>query len=143
MKQYGFSNYKYWVTPYGVNDKYIVDLAKNHGMECLMNCPAGIHTQEGFITPYGNVSRWDIPRCIFGNYVGNDDFLHRIIDNAYTSHGWVIIVSHVNSWGDNVEAMGTRLSNLIQYCIDKGMEIVPFPVAFEEYRSSFLLNELL
>lgn len=142
IRQYGFSNYKYWVTPYGVNDKYIVDLAKNHGMECLLNCPGG-YNQEGFVSPYGNISRWNIPRLIFGNYENNDDLIHHVIQGAKATSGWVVIVSHVNSWGSNVDAMTTRLSNLIQYCIDEGVEIVPFPVGYEEYRSAFLLNELL
>lgn len=142
IREYGFSNYKYWVTPYGVNDKYIVDLAKNHGMQCLLNCPTGKREQHGFVTPYGNVSRWNIPRVIFGNYTGNDDKIHESLQNAKAVNGWVIIVSHVNSWGSAVDEMGTRLSNLVQYCIDEGIEIVPFPVGFEEYRASFLLNEL-
>lgn len=142
IREYGFSNYKYWVTPYGVNDKYIVDLAKNHGMQCLLNCPSGGREQHGLVTPYGNVSRWNIPRVIFGNYNGNDDRIHEVLQNAKLVNGWAIIVSHVNSWGSAVEEMGTRLSNLVQYCIDEGIEIVPFPVGFEEYRASFLLNEL-
>lgn len=142
MQEYGFSNYRQWVSPYGVNNKFVVDLCRNHGMECLLNCPSGTHTQESYVTPYGNVDRWNIPRCIFGNYNGNDEFLHRVIDNTYISHGWLIIVSHVNSWGSNVEDMGSRLSNLIQYCIDKGMEIVPFSVGFDMYRSVFMLNDM-
>lgn len=141
MREYGFSNYKYWVTPYGVNDKFIVDLAKNHGMECLLNCPS-IYAQEGFITPYGNVSRWNIPRVIFGNYTNNDTWLHRAILGAKEANGWVIIVSHVNSWGDNVATMTSRLNDLIDYCVDEGLEIVPFPVAYEEYRAAFLMQEL-
>lgn len=141
IREYGFSNYKYWVTPYGVNDKYIQDLAKNHGMQCLINCPS-VYEQHGFVTPYGNVSRWNIPRIIFGNYMGNDDKIHATLQAAKVANGWTIIVSHVNSWGNNVETMGTRLSNLIQYCLDEGIEIVPFPVAFEEYRAAFLMNEL-
>ena len=142
IREYGFSNYKYWVTPYGVNDKYIVDLAKNHGMQCLLNCPSSGREQHGLVTPYGNVSRWNIPRVIFGNYNGNDDRIHEVLQNAKLVNGWVIIVSHVNSWGSAVDEMGTRLSNLVQYCMDEGIEIVPFPVGFEEYRASFMLNEL-
>lgn len=155
IKNYGFSNYRYWVTPYGVNDNYIQDLAKNHGMECLLNCPSA-YAQEGFVSPYGNVSRWNIPRVIFGNYSNNDAFLHRVIQSAKAANGWVIIVSHVNSWGwgavnpeteeraetDATNNMKNRLLALIQYCLDEGIEIVPFSVAFEEYRAAFLMNEL-
>jgi hypothetical protein len=145
IRTMGFSNYKYWVTPYGVNDKYIQDLAKNHGMQCLFNCPS-IYAQEGYVSPYGNVSRWNIPRVIFGNWTMNDKWLHRAIQGAKAANGWVVIVTHVNSWGaDGSEtniALGNRLSALIQYCLDEGLEIVSAPVAFEEYRAAFYMNEL-
>lgn len=158
IREYGFSNYKYWVTPYGVNDKFIVDLAKNHGMQCLLNCPSR-YAQEGVITPYGNVSRWNIPRVIFGNYhtdeawAAQNTWLHRAIREAKAANGWVIIVSHVNSWGwtrsgdqrlenDDVLKMKAHLNDLIDYCQSEGLEIVPFPVGFEEYRASFYMNEL-
>ena len=145
IKTMGFSNYKYWVTPYGVNDKYIQDLAKNHGMQCLFNCPSA-YAQEGYVSAHGNVSRWNIPRVIFGNWTTNDAWLHRAIQGAKAAKGWVIIVSHVDSWGaagsESNIALGNRLSALIQYCLDEGLEIVPAPVAFEEYRASFMLNEL-
>jgi hypothetical protein len=145
IRTMGFSNYKYWVTPYGVNDKYIQDLAKNRGMQCLFNCPS-IYAQEGYVSPYGNVSRWNIPRVIFGNWTMNDTWLHRAIQGAKAANGWVVIVTHVNSWGaDGSEtniALGNRLSALIQYCLDEGLEIVSAPVAFEEYRAAFYMNEL-
>ena len=145
MATLGFSNYKYWVTPYGVNDKFIQDLAKNHGMQCLFNCP-NKYEQQGFVAPSGNVSRWNIPRAIFGNYSYNDDLLHRVIQGAKAANGWAIIVSHVNAWGaDGSETnitLGNRLTNIIQYCIDEGLEIVPATVGFEEYRAMFLMNEL-
>lgn len=144
MREYGFSNYRQWVTPFGVNDKYIVDLAKNHGMECIMTCPS-TYAQEGFVTPYGNVSRWNIPRIIFyqnaEGTTSNDDMLHRVIDNAILSKGWVVIVSHVNSWGAG-DTMDTRFRALINYCIDSGAEIVPETVAFENYRAAFMAQEL-
>lgn len=158
IREYGFSNYKYWVTPYGVNDKFIVDLAKNHGMQCLLNCPSRL-AQEGVITPYGNVSRWNIPRVIFGNYhtdeawAAQNTWLHRAIREAKAANGWVIIVSHVNSWGwtrsgdqrlenDDVLKMKAHLNDLIDYCQSEGLEIVSFPVGFEEYRAAFYMHEL-
>lgn len=142
IREYGFSNYRQWVTPYGVNDKFIVDLAKSHGMECLLNCPSR-YSQNMFVTPYGNVSRWNIPRAIFIESGTNEATLKRIIDNCILSNGWLTIVSHVNSWGSSVDLMRQRMVDLLQYCIDAGAEIVPFSVGFEEYRSVFALNDLM
>ena len=71
------------------------------------------------------------------------DHIKATIHDAINVNGWVTIVSHVNSWGDAKDQMTAWFKEIIEYCKDNGAEIVPFPIAFEEYRSVFMLNELL
>lgn len=144
MAEYGFSAYNYWVTPYGVNDKFIVDLAKAHGMKCLFNCPTGNFYQHGYVSATGNADRWNISRPIMTLAGGatQDGLLHSIVDACVADKGWLTIVTHANSWG-NTDKMDTRLANMVQYCLDAGMEVTSVPVAFETFYPVFLLNELL
>lgn len=145
MATFGFSNYKYWVTPYGVNEKFIVDLAKENGMQCIMNCP-NAYSQVGFVTPYGNVNRWDIPRVIYGKFGGvlNTAAVNRHIDRAAACGAWIIVVSHANGWGRGYtpNEFDDGLGAIVEHCQTLGVEIVPFQVAFEDYRAVFMLNEL-
>lgn len=157
MAGYGFSNYKYWVTPFGAFDKFLVDLAKEAGMNCLITCPSE-YNDNTVLTPYTNISRWRIPRFILGGY-RNHAPCKSFIDSAVSKHGWLVIVTHVNSFtnppkkydgyvptAEEIAAYKAlredELRTIVQYAKNSGCGITNFAQTFETYRPVFMLNEL-
>lgn len=138
MQEFGFSSYKYWVAPYGVDDEEIITIPKRHGMNCLLTMG-----QHGHVTPT-NCDRWHIPRCSLDPSRISDVGVQKYkdaIDACVADNGWLVIVTHVNEW-DNTTTMDDALSTVIQYAIDSGMEVKNIPDAFETYKPFFYMSEL-
>ena len=140
MNGYGFSNFKYWVTPYGVNDDFIQHLAQTHGMKCLLNCPTVNYVTSSYISTANNVNRWNIPRLSY-EPSSSDTKFHKIAEACADNKGWLSIVTHANTWG-NTTTMDDKLTAFIRYCKNLGYRIVSVPEAFSKFEPMFLLNEL-
>lgn len=127
MEAFGFSNYKYWVSPYGVYDAAMQNLAKKYGMECLIS-----YNKNSFIGEGGNCSRFNIPRYAL-SATGDNNLPHIMdaIDACVMENGWIIITTHVNEWDGQYDEMSQKVSDLIQYALDNGMEIVTFEEGYE------------
>ena len=133
MEQFGFSDYLYWVSPYGVFDPEMQELAKKYGMECLVS-----YNKNAFITE-GNCDRFNIPR--YSLSASGDTTLPKImeaINACCLANGWIIVTTHVNEWGGQVDEMSQTLSDLIQYALDSGMEVVSFAEGYERAQDWFL-----
>jgi len=139
FREYGFVTDRHWVTPYGVNDLDIRNLAKSHSMESLIKMSSGLTSGE-ILTPYGKCDRWDVPRYTFSAASSSARY-EALIDTCVETNGWLLIVSHVNTWGDSTD-LDTKMANHIQYAIDAGVAVVSYPEAYEDFKSSFYLNEL-
>lgn len=140
MHEYGFSAYKYWVTPYGVCDDFIKSLAKTHDLPCLFTMSGKI-TDNSFVNINGNCNRYAIPR-ISVSTTSNQSRTKRVIDSCIAANGWLTIVTHANTWGDTTTT-DEKLAEIIQYCIDNGAEIVSVPEAYNIYEPYFKWAELL
>lgn len=142
-KKVGFNSAKYWVTPYGVNDQFIQNLAKEADMECLLTCPTSTYTSNAIITLGSNVKRYNMPRCIFLSDTNNDWQIKMLIDGCAADKGMLVIVTHVNSWPSAmVEANTARLTGLIQYAKAAGCKIQNFMTAYQTFKPLLMLNEL-
>lgn len=139
MYKYGFSNYKYWVTPYGVDDEFIQSLAKTHGMKCLFTMSGNLNNNT-FVTRNGNTNRFNIPRISISNQ-SNQNRTKYIIDALSETDGWLIIVTHANTWGETTH-VDDKVSEVIEYILSKGIKIESVPQAFKEMETSFFLYDL-
>lgn len=139
IQQYGFQNYKHWVTPYGVNDKDIRNLAKEAGMESLIKMSLTMTSGE-ILTPYGQLDRWNVPRITISAASSVAKY-ESLVDACVQNNGWLLCVTHVNTW-NNTTMMDTKLSDAIQYALTAGASVVSYPEAFEDFRALFYLNEL-
>lgn len=136
MQELGFNNYKFWVTPYGVDDEEIQNMAKELGMECLISMGNNSYISRGY------ADRWSIPRYSVSASSVNSD-TKAAMDACAEEKGWINIVTHVNAWGDTPEVdVAAKLREIIEYAIEKGYEITSFPQAFERWRAAFLMHEL-
>lgn len=143
-KEVGFNSSRYWVTPYGVNDKFIQNLAKEADMECLLSCPTSTYACNAIIGYGSNVSRWNMPRFIFLSDTDNDWQGRMMIDGCAASGGWVVFVTHVNSWpAGSVTELTARLKGLIQYAKAAGLRVANFNEAYKTFEPLLRINELM
>ena len=139
MQQYGFSAYKYWVTPYGVDDAFIQSLARTHDMKCLFTM-SGAVIDNSFVNINGNCNRFNIPRLSLST--GSDmNRTKRVIDGCIAAKGWLTLVTHANTWGSGTTG-DERLAEIIEYCINNGAEIMSVPEAFSLMEPYFRWREL-
>lgn len=138
MESSGFTAYKYWVAPYGVDDAEILTIPRRHGFNCLITMG-----QFGHISP-ANCDRWHIPRWHLSpaefSARGLNSF-KQVVDSCIADYGWLIVVTHCNEW-DATTTMDTALADAAQYAIDAGMDVRNFPDAFEIFKPFFYANEM-
>ena len=147
MRQFGFTNYDYWVSPFGVNDREMQDMCRRHGAKCLISTYNNTFIRANGMTGSGVAERYNIPRCSLGH---NDERypnfpisnLKAQIDACASSNGWLVITTHVNEWGSTTQG-DDRLREIIQYAKDHGFAFKSFAEAFEERLPMFYLSEIL
>ena len=159
MREFGFLSWKYWITPYGVNNEFMQSLAKQYGMKCLAAFQSRKTHLMSYVTRSGNASRWNIPRVPYPYdashaipnaeafpYTQADVRLKQIIDACVIDKGWLIITTHVNAWPEDPTEraqMVDYFKALIAYAQTAGMEVVPFQVGFETFRPYMDMHDLL
>lgn len=96
MQSAGFTDYQYWVTPYCKDTDGIQSMARKWGMKCAL---AGGNTYEPADDTYG---RYALRRAAFG--VDDDsssitlEQLHSIAQDAAGNSGWLIVMTHFETW---------------------------------------------
>lgn len=143
FKQIGFNSARYWVTPYGVDDQFIQNLAKEADMECLLSCPTSTYAGNSVLSLGSNVKRYNMPRAIMLSDTDNDWQIKTLIDGCASAPGMLVIVTHVNSWAAADVATNTaRLTGLIQYAKAAGCKVQNFMTAYQTFKPLLMLNEL-
>ena len=124
MQQAGFISGNIWVTPYGVNDEQIRDLARSLGFDGLISTLNYTPVIHGITDRY-NIPRYSIERSTDMIKVGMD---------ACTKYGgWVIVTSHAYNWGDNADTYKSKIAELVDYADEIGMKTVNVQEGFETF----------
>lgn len=120
MKQYGFTDYKFWCTPYGVWDEQIRNLARKWGFECTVSSG-----QTGYETTKAKHGRYALWRMSFESEDKDGSLtltqIKEEIDNASLENGWVLITTHMgeSAWANSYD----RFAELVNYAKSKGFEV--------------------
>ena len=120
MTEFGLSDWKFWISPYGSYDEDMQTLAKKWGMECLVSI--GQNTYE---STKADISRFNISRVGFNQEdTGSVSFseLKTIIDDASVNSGWVLVGTHMNTW-DSSKGYD-RFDELVTYAKSKGLKFM-------------------
>lgn len=134
-KELGFQNADLWVTPYGVQDTEIQNLAKELGLECLISMSNNTIISEDYR------NRWCIPRYSIST-TNDQDYLKEQMRTAVEKGGWINIVTHVNSWTSaDYEMMKNKVRKIIAYAKEIGLEIGTFGKCYNEWKSVLYENE--
>lgn len=152
MREIGFLDYDYWVSPYGVMDAEIASMCKRHGSKCLMSTYNNTYIQlSGLNGKNESVNRYALPRCSFGNnseqYAPGFtlDKLKEQIDACVLSNGWIIVTSHAAQWGeayDDTQTPDEALASIIQYALNAGCTVKTFAEAYAERNSILMVNDI-
>lgn len=115
----GFVNCKFWVTPYGVSQKCLQQLARKWGMECLVTT-----AKKEFNRTDGKFSRYEIQRS--GLNAADTGALSQaelieLADKCAAENGWLLVNTHItDGWNKDF----TRINEFISHCKEKGFEFM-------------------
>ena len=115
----GFVDYKFWVTPYGVAQDCLKNLARKWGMECLITT-----AKKEYNGSDGKYSRYEIQRS--GLNAGDTGTLTQeqllaLADQCADANGWLLINTHItDGWNGDF----TRITDFITHCKEKGFEFM-------------------
>ena len=126
MTEFGLSDWKFWISPYGSNDADMQALAKKWGMNCLVSIG-----QKTYESTKSDVSRFNISRVGFNQEdTGSVTFteLKTIIDDAAINNGWVLVGTHMNTW-DSSKGYD-KFDELVTYAKSKGLKFMTLNEAF-------------
>lgn len=129
--QYGLQT-NHVVSPYGVSFTDIVNLYRSFGFESMISMEYGCAVPvQGF--------RYNMPRSSSTNTDSNTTRNKWIIDQIKETGGWLILVTHANTWSD--DSYANELRKVLQYAINNGVQIKTYT---EEYnrRKDDLLSAL-
>ena len=134
-RELGFQNADLWVTPYGVQDTEMQNLAKELGLECLISMSNNTIISEDYR------NRWCIPRYSIST-TSDQDYLKEQMRTAVEKGGWINIVTHVNSWtSGDYEMMKNKVREIIAYAKEIGLEIGTFGKCYNEWKSALYEKE--
>lgn len=134
-RELGFQNADLWVTPYGVQDTEMQNLAKELGLECLISMSNNTIISEDYR------NRWCIPRYSIST-TSDQDYLKEQMRTAVEKGGWINIVTYVNSWtSGDYEMMKNKVREIIAYAKEIGLEIGTFGKCYNEWKSALYEKE--
>ena len=115
----GFVDCKFWVTPYGVSQKCLQQLARKWGMECLITT-----AKKEFNRTDGKFSRYEIQRS--GLNAADTGALSQaelieLADKCAMENGWLLVNTHIT---DGWDKDFTRINEFISHCKEKGFEFM-------------------
>ena len=125
----GFVDCKFWVTPYGVSQKCLQQLARKWGMECLITT-----AKKEFNRTDGKFSRYEIQRS--GLNAADTGTLSQaelieLADKCAAENGWLLVNTHItNGWNNDF----TRINEFISHCKEKGFEFMTLGEAWRVHK---------
>ena len=133
MQEAGFSNYKYWVTPFNMDSDEIRSLARFTGCNCRFF--GGGHANTIY-DPY-EIDRYGIYRVgVAGRTV---EELEAFVDDCYNKKGWLVFMTHFYA---NPEEIAEILTTVVSYAKEKGFMVATAPEAWSYRKSIYDLADM-
>lgn len=135
MREFGFLDYNYWCTPFGVSDSDIQNVAKRHGLKCLI--------RSGIQTAYVGTTRMNpfaIPRASLNPNAEALGQCKTLVDSCAANNGWLLITTHFyeQAWSGSTSIF----DEFVQYALGKGCVFKTISEAWIERKPIFELYEM-
>lgn len=141
LQEYGFTDFKFWVTPYGVSGGPFDELARKWGMHCGVSISNNDY--ESTIMKRG---KYSLNRASFtpddNTSVPTMPELKEIIDRASQDNGWVMVGTHMCQEEWNNETALNRFRDLVNYAKSKGFEVKTLNEAWRIREPIYRLYEM-
>ncbi len=133
MQEAGFSNYKYWVTPFNRDSEDMRKIARNTGCNCRFF--GGGHAN----TIYDNyeIDRYGIYRV--GIDERTEEEIHAIIDGCYDKKGWLVFITH---FYENPDEIAVKFTDAVEYAKEKGFMVATAPEAWSYRKAIYDLADM-
>ena len=139
LQQNGFTDYKFWVVPFGTNNDNLHRLAKKWGFECSVLVTSA---RDGFEDVHNATNRFAIRRVGLNptDDAGSTTLseLKSIVDKATKVGGWVLVCTHAYAWGEDI----SRFTEFVSYAKSKGCEFTTLGEAWRTRRPIYEFNEM-
>jgi len=141
MQKYGFSDYRHWISPYGVRDQEMKDFARDFGFDCLITVPTDTYCHYIPQNAYGlySIPRMELYPTDAESLNGNtlSEIKAQMLDCA-TNGGWFHVCTHMYQWGDDL----SRVTEILQYAKTLGMKNVTISGGLSYWRDIYRLYDL-
>lgn len=133
MQEAGFSNYKYWVTPFNRDSEDMRKIARNTGCNCRFY--GGGHAN----TIYDNyeIDRYGIYRV--GIVERTKEEIQAIIDDCYDKKGWLVFITHFYEKPDET---AVKFADAVSYAKEKGFMVATAPEAWSYRKAIYDLADM-
>ena len=130
FKREGFKDYDYFVAPYGSQDEDLQDIARRHGLKCLVSI-----SNDDYLRYDNKYTPFNIPRVGFNaadGGISTFDRLKQHINSVSRTGGWLLVGTHIyDGWTE--ELLSTRFSDFVDYAKERGLKFVTLKEGFELY----------
>ena len=141
LKEYGFVDFNFWVSPYGVSGGPFDALARKWGMHCGVSISNNDY--ESTIIKRG---KYSLNRASFtpddNTSVPTMPELKNIIDMASQDNGWVMVGTHMCQEEWNNSSALNRFKELVNYAKSKGFEVKTLNEAWRIREPIYKLYEM-
>jgi peptidoglycan/xylan/chitin deacetylase (PgdA/CDA1 family) len=125
-----FKDCTYFVSPYGSQDEGLQEIAKEHGLKCLVSI-----SNDDYLRNDSQYTPYNIPRVGFNATDGGTSTMSRLkehIDAVSVTGGWLLVGTHIyNGWTEAL--LETRFKEFVDYAKERGLKFVTLKEGFETY----------
>ncbi len=133
MEEAGFSNYKYWVTPFNRDSEDMRKLARITGCNCRFIGEGHANT---IYDPF-EIDRYGIYRI--GIMSRTIEEIEAIIDDCYDKKGWLVFITH---FYDEPEETAKKFTTVVSYAKTKGFMVATAPEAWSYRKAIYDLADM-
>ena len=126
----GFKGFSYFVAPYGSQDEGLQEIAREHGLKCLVSI-----SNDDYLRNDSQYTPYNIPRVGFNATDGGTSTMSRLKEHiaaVSVTGGWLLVGTHIyNGWTEAL--LETRFKEFVDYAKERGLKFVTLKEGFETY----------
>lgn len=133
----GFTDYKFWATPFGIMGEELDRMARRWGIESYCTTRLGYESTQAEHGRYGlNRTHLDPNDEDSGNVPISDTYEQAKLCSE--ENGWLLICTHFAQWGDDV----SRFNDFVSYAKSLGFEFMTYGEAWRIRKPIYELYEM-
>ena len=133
MQKMGFVDFRHWVSPYGVNNEVMQNLARKAGLDSLVSIG-----QMRVVGLSPSDTRYNIPRVGWEPTVPVSD-IKNLINQCVETNGWLLLGTHIYQWSDM--DIQEKFNDVVSYAKEKGCQFMTLGEAIRKRMPAYQFYE--